>query len=95
MYGEKQRINLARGLLLNRDILVLDEITANLDPATTQKIWEFIFTEYQHKTIVAVSHEKELLNHVSRRLEFKNGYGTEKKHHPSVSNQHNSKKQKK
>lgn len=93
--GEKQRINLARGLLLNRDILVLDEITANLDPATTQKIWEFIFTEYQHKTIVAVSHEKELLNHVSRRLEFKNGYGTEKKHHPSVSNQHNSKKQKK
>lgn len=75
--GEKQRINLARGLLLNRDILVLDEITANLDPVTTQKIWEFIFTEYADKTIVAVSHERDLLNHISRRIEFKNGCGRE------------------
>ena len=75
--GEKQRINLARGLLLNRDILVLDEITANLDPATTQKIWGFIFTEYADKTIVAVSHEKDLLNHIERRLEFKRGLGKE------------------
>ncbi|MBR5130654.1 MAG: ABC transporter ATP-binding protein [Alphaproteobacteria bacterium] len=75
--GEKQRINLARGLLLNRDILVLDEITANLDPATTQKIWEFIFTEYADKTIIAVSHEKDLLNHIERRLEFKRGFGKE------------------
>lgn len=75
--GEKQRINLARGLLLNRDILVLDEITANLDPITTQKIWEFIFTAYADKTIVAVSHEKDLLNHIERRLEFKRGLGKE------------------
>jgi len=71
--GEKQRISLARGLLLDRDILVLDEITANLDPMTTQSIWHFIFTAYADKTIIAVSHEKDLLNHVSRRLEFKKG----------------------
>lgn len=75
--GEKQRISLARGLLLDRDILVLDEITANLDPATTKQIWKFIFEEYAHKTIVAVSHEKELLSHVTRRLEFKKGLGRE------------------
>ena len=75
--GEKQRINLARGLLLNRDIMVLDEITANLDPATTHKIWEFIFTEYADKTIIAVSHEKDLLNFVSRQIEFKQGKGKE------------------
>lgn len=75
--GEKQRISLARGLLLDRDILVLDEITANLDPLTTEKIWHFIFEEYGNKTIVAVSHEKELLKHVRRRLEFKKGLGRE------------------
>ncbi len=75
--GEKQRINLARGLLLNRDIMVLDEITANLDPATTHKIWEFIFAEYADKTIVAVSHEKDLLNFISRQIEFKRGKGKE------------------
>ena len=75
--GEKQRIALARGLLLDRDILVLDEITANLDPTTTQNIWNYIFTAYGDKTIIAVSHEKDLLNHVTRRLEFKKGVGKE------------------
>ena len=75
--GEKQRISLARGLLLDRDILVLDEITANLDPITTQNIWNFIFTAYGDKTIIAVSHEKDLLNHITRRLEFKKGVGKE------------------
>lgn len=77
--GEKQRIALARGLLLDRDILVLDEITANLDPATTQNIWNYIFSAYGDKTIIAVSHEKDLLNHVSRKLEFKKGIGKESK----------------
>ncbi len=75
--GEKQRINLARGLLLNKDILILDEITANIDADTTKKIWNFIFSEYKDKTIVAVSHEKELLNHVDRRLRFVKGVGRE------------------
>lgn len=75
--GEKQRINLARGLLLDREILVLDEITANLDPYTTEKIWRFIFEEYGDKTIIAVSHEKELLNFVNRKIEFKKGTGKE------------------
>ncbi len=76
--GEKQRINLARGLLLNRDILILDEVTANLDPITTQKIWEFIFVEYADKTIIAVSHEPELIKHVGRELHFVRGVGKEK-----------------
>ncbi len=75
--GEKQRISLARGLLLDRDVLVLDEITANLDPVTTQHIWNYIFSEYADKTIIAVSHEKDLLNHITRRLDFKKGVGTE------------------
>ena len=74
--GERQRINLARGLILNREILVLDEITANLDPKTTKKIWEFIFKEYKNKTIIAISHTPELLNHVNKVIEFNNGCGT-------------------
>jgi ABC-type multidrug transport system fused ATPase/permease subunit len=73
--GEKQRINLARGLLLNRDILVLDEITANLDPITTKKIWQFVFKQYTNKTIIAISHEPELVSHVNKKLIFKKGIG--------------------
>ena len=73
--GERQRINLARGLLLDRDILVLDEITANLDPMTTERIWEYIFKEYKEKTIVAISHEKGLLQHTNKVVRFRNGRG--------------------
>jgi ABC-type bacteriocin/lantibiotic exporter with double-glycine peptidase domain len=73
--GEKQRINLARGLLLDRNILVLDEITANLDPVTTKKIWRFVFKKYANKTIIAISHEPELVNHVNKELVFKKGIG--------------------
>lgn len=73
--GEKQRINLARGLLLGRDILILDEITANLDPATTKHIWEFIFSEYGNHTIIAISHEPELLKHVNKKIMFRGGCG--------------------
>jgi len=76
--GERQRINLARGLILNREILVLDEITANLDPTTTKKIWEFIFKKYKDKTIIAISHTPELLNHVNKVIEFNNGCGVTK-----------------
>jgi ABC-type multidrug transport system fused ATPase/permease subunit len=75
--GEKQRISLARGLLLDRDILVLDEITANLDPTTTRKIWQFLFREYSDKTIVAISHEDELIKHVNKAIEFRGGAGVE------------------
>lgn len=73
--GEKQRINLARGLLLGRDILVLDEITANLDPATTKKIWQFVFEQYGDRTIIAISHEPELVRHVNKRIVFRCGRG--------------------
>lgn len=81
--GEKQRINLARGLLLGRDILVLDEITANLDPETSHHIWDFIFKEYADKTIIAISHEDGLLEHINRRLHFKKGRGAEVKTKPT------------
>ncbi|MCL2439709.1 MAG: ABC transporter ATP-binding protein/permease [Alphaproteobacteria bacterium] len=71
--GEKQRINLARGLLLDRSVLVLDEITANLDPATTSHIWRSIFKKHGDKTIIAISHEPELVRHVGKKLRFKSG----------------------
>ncbi len=73
--GEKQRINLARGLLMNRPILVLDEITANLDPETTRHIWKYIFKEHKDKTIIAISHEPELVRHVNKKLVFRRGMG--------------------
>lgn len=55
-FGERQRLMLARALLKNPDILILDEATSNLDSQTQQMIQEFIETNLQDKTLLIVAH---------------------------------------
>ncbi len=51
----KLRIALSRALLRNKNILLLDEITANLDPETAEKIEYFLFSK-SDLTIIMVTH---------------------------------------
>jgi ABC-type multidrug transport system fused ATPase/permease subunit len=60
--GQKQRICIARSLYLNRDIIILDEATNALDYETEQKIINLIYSFKKTKTIIIISHKKELLN---------------------------------
>lgn len=54
--GEKKRICLARALLRNADVLILDEPLANLDAETAQRI-EDLLLSIQNKTVLVVSHQ--------------------------------------
>ena len=54
--GEKKRLCLARALLRDTDVLILDEPLANLDPETTQRIEDLLFT-IRDKTLLVVSHQ--------------------------------------
>lgn len=54
--GEKKRICLARALLRDTDVLILDEPLANLDVATAERI-EDLLLSIQRKTILIVSHQ--------------------------------------
>jgi len=55
--GEKQRLQLARVLVANLDLYLLDEPTSNLDPISTKKIEEIILELVKlKKTIILTTH---------------------------------------
>jgi len=68
--GQKQRINLIRGLLLERDMYLLDEPTSHLDAATEEKAVEFLRESLRDKTAVIVTHRPALLALCSRQYDF-------------------------
>ncbi|MCJ8280595.1 MAG: phosphonate C-P lyase system protein PhnL [Rivularia sp. ALOHA_DT_140] len=60
--GEKQRVNLARGIVSNPRLLLLDEPTASLDVDTSQLVIELIQSVKRMGTgILAVFHDSELI----------------------------------
>ncbi|MBS4209740.1 thiol reductant ABC exporter subunit CydC [Bacillus sp. FJAT-50079] len=54
--GERQRIALARILLKNTPIVILDEPTVGLDPETEYELIETIFSALKDKTIIWITH---------------------------------------
>jgi len=71
--GEKQRITLARALLKNSPILILDEATASIDRESSRSLVQTIFEEIQNRTIIMVTHEANLLDLVDRVVCIRDG----------------------
>jgi len=64
--GEKQRINLARGLIARPRLLLLDEPTASLDMATTERVIALINTiKAEGVAMLAIFHQPELVRHLA------------------------------
>lgn len=67
--GEQQRVAIARALVNRPVVLIADEPTGNLDPATAQTIMQ-LFNHINHlgTTIIMVTHAKELVNSMHKRV---------------------------
>lgn len=71
--GEKQRIAIARAILANTPILILDEATSSLDSLTEQYIQESLANLMQGKTTLVVAHRLSTLSKMDRLLVFNEG----------------------
>jgi ABC-type multidrug transport system fused ATPase/permease subunit len=70
--GQKQRLNIIRGILLDKEIYILDEPTSNLDKETEKLIINLIQKYLKDKTVVIVTHRDEIREICNKHYEFKN-----------------------
>ena len=57
--GQRQRLVLARALLADAPVLVLDEPTAHLDPATAESLMEDVLDAAGERTVLLITHRPE------------------------------------
>jgi ATP-binding cassette, subfamily C, bacterial CydC len=57
--GQRQRVVLARALLADAPVLVLDEPTAHLDPATAEALMEDVLDAAEERTVLLITHRRE------------------------------------
>lgn len=71
--GQRQRIAIARAILKNAPILILDEATSQLDSVTEQHIQESLRELMQGKTTIVIAHRLSTLLHMDRIIVFHQG----------------------
>jgi ATP-binding cassette subfamily C protein len=74
--GQRQRIAIARAVLHEPRLLVLDEATAALDPESEAKVWEAIHELRQRTAVLAISHQPALLEVADRVYQLDRGTAT-------------------
>ncbi len=78
--GQRQRISIARAILQDPKILILDEATASMDTVTERKIQDALSTLQKGRTTVSIAHRLSTLRDADRLAVINNGkmveYGT-------------------
>lgn len=71
--GERQRVSIARAILHNPKVLILDEATASVDTDTEKQIQEAIARMVKGRTTFAIAHRLSTLRNANRIAMLKDG----------------------
>lgn len=66
--GERQRLSIARAIMKDASIIILDEATANVDPENEKELMEAIQELTQEKTVIMIAHRLKTVRYANQIL---------------------------
>ncbi|MCR5623751.1 MAG: ABC transporter ATP-binding protein/permease [Lachnospiraceae bacterium] len=85
--GEKQRISIARAIMKDSPIIILDEATANVDPENEAELTKAIEELTRNKTIIMIAHRLKTVRHADQIFVIDNGKITQNGTHEELMNE--------
>ena len=85
--GEKQRISIARAIMKDAPIIILDEATANVDPENEKELVEAVDTLTKEKTIIMIAHRLKTVRHADQIVVVEKGQIVQKGTHEQLMKQ--------
>lgn len=82
--GEKQRLSIARAMLKNAQVVLLDEATASLDPENEVEVQQAINTLIEGRTVIVIAHRLKTIREAEQIVVLENGRIAEKGCHEEL-----------
>ncbi len=85
--GEKQRISIARAIIKDSPIIILDEATANVDPENEWLLQQAIAELTKSKTVIMIAHRLKTVRNADQIVVIENGHIAQKGTHSELMEQ--------